>query len=93
MTKVRYLQQVFHSSCLQCPMLNNSLLRLRRKRSYAAGFTTMPNSTRGCALSVAMPQALRLPRGQAQYKSAQAELRTSSVQVPNAPFPIPSPYE
>ncbi|MEH1841934.1 MAG: hypothetical protein V7L20_25190 [Nostoc sp.] len=54
--------------------------RLRPKRRYAAGFTTTPLGFAllflGCALSVAMPQALRLPRGQAR-----AKLRTSSAQV------------
>ncbi|MEH1837607.1 MAG: hypothetical protein V7L20_02300 [Nostoc sp.] len=54
--------------------------KLRPKRSYAAGFTTTPLGFAllflGCALSVAMPQALRLPRGQAR-----AELRTSSGQT------------
>ncbi|MEH1840787.1 MAG: hypothetical protein V7L20_19025 [Nostoc sp.] len=58
--------------------------RLRPKRSYAVGFTTTPLGFAllflGCALSVAMPQALQL-RPSTSSGQAQAELRTSSVQV------------
>ena len=52
--------------------------------------STTPNSWRGCALSVAMPQALRLRpsallglnSGQAQYKSRQANSLPIALRAP-----------